>query len=63
MLAVEAIRLTRALAKLMPDEAEVQALLALMLLNDSRRSARAQRRARAARRPGPSPVGPRADPV
>ena len=39
-LAAEAIRLGRALAELMPDEPEVQALLALMLLNDSRRDAR-----------------------
>jgi RNA polymerase sigma-70 factor, ECF subfamily len=36
----EAIRLGQALAELMPDEAEVQGLLALMLLNDSRRAAR-----------------------
>jgi RNA polymerase sigma-70 factor (ECF subfamily) len=39
-LAAEAIRLGRALAELMPDESEVLALLALMLLNDSRRGAR-----------------------
>jgi RNA polymerase sigma-70 factor (ECF subfamily) len=39
-LASEAIRLGRALAELMPDEAEVHGLLALMLLNDSRRDAR-----------------------
>jgi RNA polymerase sigma-70 factor (ECF subfamily) len=39
-LATEAIRLGRALAELMPDEAEVHALLALMLLHDSRRRAR-----------------------
>jgi RNA polymerase sigma-70 factor, ECF subfamily len=39
-LAAEAIRLGRALAALMPDEAEVQALLALMLVNDARRDAR-----------------------
>ncbi len=36
----EAIRLGFALAELMPDEAEVHGLLALMLLNDSRRAAR-----------------------
>jgi RNA polymerase sigma-70 factor, ECF subfamily len=36
----EAIRLTGTLAKLMPDEAEVLGLLALMLLQDSRREAR-----------------------
>ena len=39
-LATEAIRLGRALADLMPDEGEVLALLALMLLHDARRSAR-----------------------
>jgi RNA polymerase sigma-70 factor (ECF subfamily) len=39
-LADEAIRLGRALAELMPDEPEVQGLLALMLVNDARRDAR-----------------------
>ncbi|HEV7639592.1 MAG TPA: DUF6596 domain-containing protein [Gaiellaceae bacterium] len=39
-LATEAIRLGRALSELMPDESEPVALLALMLLNDSRRAAR-----------------------
>jgi RNA polymerase sigma-70 factor (ECF subfamily) len=39
-LAGEALRLGRALAQLMPDEAEVHGLLALMLLHDSRRAAR-----------------------
>jgi RNA polymerase sigma-70 factor (ECF subfamily) len=39
-LASEAIRLGSALADLMPDEPEVQALVALMLLHDSRRDAR-----------------------
>ena len=39
-LATEAIRLGRALAELMPDEAEVRGLLALMLINDARRDAR-----------------------
>jgi RNA polymerase sigma-70 factor (ECF subfamily) len=39
-LAAEAIRLGRVLAALMPDEAEVHGLLALMLLHDSRREAR-----------------------
>jgi RNA polymerase sigma-70 factor (ECF subfamily) len=39
-LAAEAIRLGRSLAELMPDEAEVAALLALMLLQDARRDAR-----------------------
>jgi RNA polymerase sigma-70 factor (ECF subfamily) len=41
-LAAEAIRLGRALAELMPDEPEVQGLLALMLLHDARREARFQ---------------------
>jgi RNA polymerase sigma factor (sigma-70 family) len=36
----EAIRLTRLLRRLTPDETEVAGLLALMLLNDARRSAR-----------------------
>jgi RNA polymerase sigma-70 factor (ECF subfamily) len=36
----EAVRLTKLLAVLMPDEAEVHGLLALMLLQDSRRDAR-----------------------
>jgi RNA polymerase sigma-70 factor, ECF subfamily len=39
-LAAEAIRLGAALAELMPDEPEVQGLLALMLVNDARRDAR-----------------------
>lgn len=39
-LAAEAIHLGRALAELMPDEPEVQGLLAMMLLHDSRREAR-----------------------
>jgi RNA polymerase sigma-70 factor, ECF subfamily len=39
-LCAEAIRLTRILASLMPDEPEAQGLLALMLLTDSRREAR-----------------------
>ena len=60
-LAAEAIRLGRALAELMPDEPRRTALLALMLLHDARRDARlARRRARAARRPGPRALGPRA---
>jgi RNA polymerase sigma-70 factor (ECF subfamily) len=37
----EALRLSRILAELMPDEPEVLGLLALMLLHDSRREARA----------------------
>ncbi len=39
-LCAEAIRLARLLARLMPDEPEALGLLALMLLNDSRREAR-----------------------
>ena len=39
-LAAEAIRLGASLAEMMPDEAEVQGLLALMLLTESRRAAR-----------------------
>ena len=39
-LTAEAFRLGRALVELMPDEPEPQALLALMLLHDSRRRAR-----------------------
>jgi len=39
-LCAEAIRLGRLLAKLMPDEPEAFALLALMLLHDARRAAR-----------------------
>jgi RNA polymerase sigma-70 factor (ECF subfamily) len=39
-LAEEAIRLGASLAEMMPDEAEVQGLLALMLLSESRRAAR-----------------------
>ena len=39
-LCTEAIRLARVLAELMPDEAEVGGLLALMLLHDARRDTR-----------------------
>jgi RNA polymerase sigma-70 factor (ECF subfamily) len=39
-LALDALRLGRALVELMPDEAEVHGLLALMLLHNSRRAAR-----------------------
>jgi RNA polymerase sigma-70 factor (ECF subfamily) len=39
-LAAEAVRLTRVLAELMPDEPEVLGLLALMLLQHARRAAR-----------------------
>ena len=40
-LASQAIRLGRLLVELMPDEREVLGLLALMLVNDARRSTRA----------------------
>src|SRR5271155_3622882 len=39
-LSTEAIRLTRAVHQLLPDDAEVAGLLALMLLTDARRAAR-----------------------
>ena len=39
-LAAEAVRLTRLLHRLLPDEGEVTGLLALMLLTDARRAAR-----------------------
>lgn len=39
-LSVEAIRLARAVHKMLPDDSEVAGLLALMLLTDARRSAR-----------------------
>lgn len=39
-LAAEAIRLTRSLCALLPDDSEVAGLLALMLLTDARRAAR-----------------------
>ena len=59
----EAIRLGRVLVDLMPDEPEAVGLLALMLLTDARQPARTARRRDddPARRPGPHPVGPRAD--
>jgi RNA polymerase sigma-70 factor (ECF subfamily) len=41
-LCAEAIRLARMLANLMPDEPDAHALLALMLLHDSRRDARTE---------------------
>ncbi len=43
-LCTEAIRLGRLLARLMPDDAEVHGLLALMLLHDARREARVDER-------------------
>jgi RNA polymerase sigma-70 factor (ECF subfamily) len=45
-LCTEAIRLGHLLAKLMPDDAEVLGLLALMLLHDARRAARVDPRGR-----------------
>src|SRR4029079_14104775 len=42
-LCAEAVRLTRLLAELMPDEAEVRGLLALLLLTSARRPARVGR--------------------
>jgi RNA polymerase sigma-70 factor (ECF subfamily) len=42
----EAIRLARLLARLMPDEAEVHGLLALVLLHDARRAARVDEQGR-----------------
>ena len=60
----EAIRLGRLLCRLMPDDAEVWGLLALMLLHDARR-ARASTTdgtLRGARGPGPVAVGSGPDP-
>ncbi len=58
-LATEALRLGRLLRDLLPDEAEVSALLALMLLHEARQRGahRARRRAGALRRPGPFAMG------
>ena len=60
-LSAEAIRLTRLLHRLLPDDAEVAGLLALMLLTDARRAGphRAGRRADPAGRAGPQPLGRR----
>ena len=60
----EAIRLARLLAELMPDEPTVLGLLALLLLHGrpAGRPGRRRRRAGAAGRPGPRPVGPPRDP-
>ena len=62
-LCAEAIRLGRVLVELMPDEAEAIGLLALMLLQDSRRGGARRRRrpARPAPRPGPLALGRRGD--
>ena len=54
----EAIRLTRLVHRLLPDDGEVAGLLALMLLTDARRAARSRpRRARPAGRAGPLALG------
>ena len=62
-LAAEAIRLARVVHVLLPDEPEPAGLLALMLLQHSRRAARVDERgrARAARGAGPLALGPRRD--
>ena len=59
-LCAEAIRLARLLVELMPDEAEVHGLLALMLLAESRRAARVDAAGEpgAPARPGPLALGP-----
>ena len=59
----EAIRLTRLVNNLLPDDGEVAGLLALMLLTDARRAARARpgRRVDTARQAGSSALGPRRD--
>ena len=56
----EAIRLGRLLVELLPEQVLGQGLLALLLLTDAAASGPARRAggARAARRPGPGPVGP-----
>jgi RNA polymerase sigma-70 factor (ECF subfamily) len=60
----EAIRLGELLCRLMPDDAEVWGLLALMLLHDARRAARVDPSGpvRRARRAGPVALGPGPDP-
>ena len=62
-LSAEAIRLTREVHRRLPDDGEVAGLLALMLLTDARRPARAPRgrKPRRAGRAGPLAVGPRQD--
>ena len=62
-LCAEAIRLARLLTALLPEDAEVRGLLALLLLTDARRAARvdAARRLRRSRAPGPLALGRRAD--
>ena len=63
-LCAEAIRLGRILTSLLPEESELHGLSALMQLHASRLPARidAAGRPGAARRPGPAPLGPAADP-
>ncbi len=62
-LCVDALWLCGLLARMLPAEPEVLALLALMRLHESRRTTRFDefRRAGAAPRPGPLPMGPRRD--
>ena len=62
-LTAEAIRLTRLIRALLPDDGEVAGLLALMLLTEARRTARvsAERRAGHPRRAGPRRLGRGAD--
>ena len=62
-LTAEAIRLTRLIRALMPDDGEVAGLLALMLLTEARRTARvsAERRTGHPRRAGPRDLGRGAD--
>ena len=62
-LTAEGLRLARMLRGLLPGDAETAGLLALMLLTDARRAARATpgRRSRPAHRAGPAPLGPAAD--
>ena len=60
-LSAEAIRLTRLVHRLLPDDAEVAGLLALMLLTDARRPARTGPDGEliADGRSGPQPLGRR----
>ena len=60
-LSSEAIRLARAVHRLLPDDGEVAGLLALMLLTDARRAGahRTRGRAHPARRAGSRALGPR----
>jgi RNA polymerase sigma-70 factor (ECF subfamily) len=57
-LCAEAVRLTRELARLMPDEPEVAGLLALLLLTESRRPARTAASCCCRTRTGPAGTGP-----